>query len=527
MAAVPRESQPEETPKPALTAEITAPKKKRNPLFLIVAAVLVVVAVIYIVRYFSWASVHVSTDDATVASDVINISPQVAGTVVKVYVKDNAEVKKGTLLAELEDSSFKAAVAQAKANYDLAVAQSKGAVAQIGLTGQIGNAQILQAQGGVEQTEHATQGTIQDVQRTRSAALSARAQASGATAGVRGAEANLKAAQSNKQKALDAVAGAQSVVASAESAVKSAQANEAAAEANYQKAQNDNQRAQSLLTQGAISAQEADQAGAAYRVAEANYHAAQQQVQAAQSTVTQRQAEVATSRSQVAAADAAITQAEAQIQAAKDQAVAAQESVNQAQSQTQIALSNVQQSQAKTRQARGTLAQANTAPVQVEIQKSGAVQADAKVEQALAALKDAEIQLSRTKLYAPVDGRVSHKTVEEGALVSAGTPLMSIVPVETVWVTANFKETQLAKMRVGELVDVEVDAVPSHTFKGHVESISAGTGSTFALLPADNATGNFTKVVQRVPVKISLDPNQKNLESLRTGMSVTATVSTP
>jgi len=145
---------------------------------------------------------------------------------------------------------------------------------------------------------------------------------------------------------------------------------------------------------------------------------------------------------------------------------------------------------------------------------------------AKAALRDAQINLDRTKIYAPVDGRVSKNTVEVGNLVQPGASLMSIVPDEDVWVVANFKETQLSGVKPNQPVDVDVDAFPGKIFKGHVGSISAGTGSTFALLPADNATGNFTKVVQRVPVKIILDHGQLGMDQLRTGMSVIATITT-
>jgi membrane fusion protein (multidrug efflux system) len=103
---------------------------------------------------------------------------------------------------------------------------------------------------------------------------------------------------------------------------------------------------------------------------------------------------------------------------------------------------------------------------------------------------------------------------------------MSIVPDNDIWVVANYKETQIAHMHEGQEVDVEVDGLPQYPFKGHIESLAAGTGSIFALLPAENATGNFTKVVQRVPVKIVIDPNQKGANNLRAGLSVLATVAT-
>jgi len=151
-------------------------------------------------------------------------------------------------------------------------------------------------------------------------------------------------------------------------------------------------------------------------------------------------------------------------------------------------------------------------------------QALAKVDQARAALESAQIALERTRITAPVAGRVTRKTVEIGQQMVPGQPIMSLIPVEIPWIIANFKETQMAGLRPGEEVEIEVDAVPSHTFKGHVDSITPGTGSTFALLPADNSTGNFTKVVQRVPVKITIDPGQPDLDKLVSGLSVSVAV---
>jgi|HubBroStandDraft_1064217.scaffolds.fasta_scaffold169796_2 membrane fusion protein (multidrug efflux system) len=122
---------------------------------------------------------------------------------------------------------------------------------------------------------------------------------------------------------------------------------------------------------------------------------------------------------------------------------------------------------------------------------------------AAAQLKDARDQLAYTTIVAPADGRIGHKSVETGERVTAGSALMAVV--EDVWVVANFKETQLGKMRVGQSATINIDAIPGKTFRGFVDSWSPGSGSVFALLPPDNATGNFTKIVQRVPVKIRFD----------------------
>jgi membrane fusion protein, multidrug efflux system len=130
--------------------------------------------------------------------------------------------------------------------------------------------------------------------------------------------------------------------------------------------------------------------------------------------------------------------------------------------------------------------------------------AKANLAAAEAAQANAELQLSYTTIVAPVDGVVGKKTVETGARIQPGQALMAVVE-RNVWVLGNFKETQLARMRIGQHVDVKIDSVPGHTFGAHIDSLQPGTGSTFALLPPDNATGNFTKIVQRVPVKIVFD----------------------
>jgi membrane fusion protein (multidrug efflux system) len=160
-------------------------------------------------------------------------------------------------------------------------------------------------------------------------------------------------------------------------------------------------------------------------------------------------------------------------------------------------------------------AQANYAKAQADnerakkLQGNGAIsqqdadQFNASVLVAEAQLKDAQDQLAYTTIVAPTDGRIGHKSVESGERITAGSALMSVV--EDVWVVANYKETQLGKMRVGQKVSIHIDAIPNKDFIGIVDSWSPGSGSVFALLPPDNATGNFTKIVQRVPVKIRFD----------------------
>jgi membrane fusion protein, multidrug efflux system len=167
-------------------------------------------------------------------------------------------------------------------------------------------------------------------------------------------------------------------------------------------------------------------------------------------------------------------------------------------------------------------ADAAEAEYQVSVRQVGA--AEAQVAQRQADLDYAQLQLSYTTVAAPAPGFVSKKSVEVGQFIEAGQPLMAIVHDQDVWVVANFKETQLSKMRVGQAVTVEVDAYPGHLFRARVDSIGSATGAKFALLPPDNATGNFVKVVQRVPVKIVLTDEPDPSHPLRVGMSVTAIV---
>ena len=146
------------------------------------------------------------------------------------------------------------------------------------------------------------------------------------------------------------------------------------------------------------------------------------------------------------------------------------------------------------------------------------------VEQAAAALEAARLDLSHTRITAPMTGIVTHKTVHVGHRVQPGEPLMAIVPTHRLYITANFKETQLTDVRVGQEADIEADIYPGYIYKGHVDSISMGTGSAFSLLPPENATGNWVKVVQRVPVKIVLNQPPPPDKPLRIGLSVEVSV---
>ncbi len=217
--------------------------------------------------------------------------------------------------------------------------------------------------------------------------------------------------------------------------------------------------------------------------------------------------------------DAAGTTAQA-TQAAVESAVA---SVHEAEANLDVAEAHRVQANGALTQARAQAQAASTAPQQIALTEAQAAGADAQVLQAKAALDQAKLNLERTTIVAPAAGVVSKKSIEVGQVIQPGQPLMALTSLVDVWVTANFKETQLASMHVGQRASIDVDAY-DHPVDGHVESIAAATGATFALLPPDNATGNFVKVVQRVPVKILLDKPVDQSTPLRPGMSVTATV---
>jgi membrane fusion protein (multidrug efflux system) len=191
---------------------------------------------------------------------------------------------------------------------------------------------------------------------------------------------------------------------------------------------------------------------------------------------------------------------------------------------------NAQQAQARNAGAEAAIARdtANLASAvkQVDLLKAEIVQANAALTRAQALQSQAELNLEYTSIVAPIDGVVGNRSLRVGQFVQAGTQLMSVVPVAGAYVVANFKETQLTDVRKGQAVEIVVDTFPGQIVHGHVDSIAPASGQEFALLPPDNATGNFTKVVQRIPVKIALELDEGSAVELRPGMSVIPTVET-
>ncbi|MGV4791702.1 efflux RND transporter periplasmic adaptor subunit [Rhizobium sp. F40D2] len=350
---------------PAVVSEPSARRRAGRGLLLGATAIVLIAATAYYGHnYWTVGRFEVSTDDAYVKADNSTVAPKVSGYIADVLVSDNQVVKAGQPLARIDDSDFRAALDQAKAD-------------------------------------------------------------------VAAAEATVNA----KQASLDIQ---QSTIAAARATVDVDKANETFAEQN-------NKRYANLATSGYAPVQTAQQAASA--------------IAAAQATIIRDSA----------ALDAAVKQ---------------------------VDLLNAELAQAKAALARNQAVQ-----------------------------HQAELNLSYATIAAPVDGSVGNRTLRVGQYVQAGTQLMSVVPTSAVYVIANYKETQLTDVRPGQPVDIEVDTFPGRTYRGHVDSVAPASGQEFALLPPDNATGNFTKVVQRIPVKIVLDGQAANSD-LRPGMSVQPSIDT-
>ena len=279
-----------------------------------------------------------------------------------------------------------------------------------------------------------------------------------------------------------------------------------------------------------------EEARAGVTVAERQVEAARAQLVAAEAHVRERQAsatkaarDVERLRPLVEKEEVAQQQFDAAV-AASDAARAASDAavsdVAAARMQVAVAEQRVIQASAAVGRAEAAMATARTAPEQLEVSRARAAAAAARVKQAAAVLTQARLNLERTTIVAPSTGIVGRRAVELGQLVQPGQPLFALVANDDLWVVANFKETQLADMRAGQAAVVAVDALDGRRFNGTVDSIGAATGARFSLLPPENATGNFVKVVQRVPVKIVLEAGQDTGGQLRPGLSVVPTVYT-
>ena len=284
--------------------------------------------------------------------------------------------------------------------------------------------------------------------------------------------------------------------------------------------------AQAQLTVNQAEYEKAEASYAKDSTAELAY--ARANVDARQANCDRAQADLARMKPLLAKAEISQQQFDAYLAAARvadSELKAAKERLAATQQTAEVSKVSMQAEQAKVEKARAGVREALANHKQVNIRQADASSAIAAVAQARANLLAAELQLSYTTLVAPIDGVVTKKSVEPGQIVQPGQGLLLLIPLHDVWVTANFKETQLAKVRPGQKAEILVDMY-DETFPGHVDSIAGSTGSRLSLLPPENATGNFVKVVQRIPVKIVLDPIPPGKAVLRPGMNVEATIVT-
>lgn len=380
-------------------------------------------------RGWRFASVHESTDDAYVTTDIHPINARIEGTVIRVEVQDNQTVAAGTVVVQLDPRDYEVARQQSQAALEVARHQADVAQANIGVVAANAQGQTTSALGNIDAAE---------------ASIS-----------------TLEAA-----------------LAEAQAGVPVAQANLARVEADLVNAKLTLNRNTELVQQGALPQQQLDEARANYDALLAQQKALQEQIRQAQARVVQAQKSLDNAQGKLQATEGTLQQAQA----------------------------GIQQTEASRRQYKSALA---------------------AIAQSEAELQHAELQLSYTEIATPIAGRIGNKTVQVGQRVQPGQTLMSVVQ-PTPWVVANFKETQLEHMRPGQPVDIKIDAFPDHVFTGTVDSIAPASGANFALLPPDNATGNFTKIVRRIPVKIVFDAASiRGYETLITsGMSVITTVET-
>ncbi|MGB8064732.1 MAG: HlyD family secretion protein [Candidatus Sulfotelmatobacter sp.] len=277
----------------------------------------------------------------------------------------------------------------------------------------------------------------------------------------------------------------------------------------------------SVNTSSQVSATQADvnSARAGIQVAQQQYEAAKAELQEAEANDVKAQNDLGRYKQLVEKQEISSQQYDQAVAASKASAAA----VAAARASSDAARQQVTQAQGRLVQAEANYRYANTAPKQMQIMRAKATSALAEAQRKKADLDQAALNLQYTKIIAPVNGIVSDRTVEVGQNVAPGQELMKVINLDDVWITANFKETQLRNMKAGQHVTIEVDA-NGRKYEGKVDSVAGASGARFSLLPPENATGNYVKVVQRVPVKIDLNPGSNNDHQLRPGESVTPKV---
>lgn len=511
------------------TAEPQDPRRKT--IGWVIAAAVLIFGGIYGYNFWKFSTTHVSTDDAYITGNVVNVSPIIGGTLSQLTVDEGDTVKAGQLIARLDDSSQIASLRQAQEAYDAAQSQVPQARTNLLYERQTTAAAIEKAQDALKTQSAKTAAAHAQIILTRATTEN---EVNQATQQVSMASAQAAQADATADAAETAVAAARQTVQTMQQAADAAEANVASAEANDSRDAADEARYSKLLAQQAVTQQQYDVAHATYVSADSQLNAVRHQVEQAQSQVVQSQVAVQQAQAQALSAQKAAKAAHQEVEVARAGLMLAEAN----DTQVGISQNNFISNQTQGSQAEADLSTALAGQQQVEMKREQIATLQAQAAQSKAALADAQVQEEDTKIYAPSDGQVVRKGANVGAAISPGQTIVTMTTLNanepSVWLEANFKETQMEGVEPGEPVDVDVDAFPGKVFKGKVDSIDTATGAVDTLLPPDNATGNFTKVVQRIPVKIVFFPagpgdgsqyaTADDIAQLRQGMSATPTI---
>ena len=506
-------------------------KKPASPLRkVIIAGIIaaaVIAAIIWGISYYNYSQNHVGTDDAYITGNLVNVSPIISGTLNSLTVDEGSVVKQGQLIGRIEDSGPRASLAQAQAAYQSALSQLPQAEQNLVYQQQATGANIRKAQADLAAQQAKTAGAQQQVILSRNQVLN---QVQQAISQVAQAQAQAAQYDAQVQTARSAVATQLQNVRTAQRAADAADAEINGTQATYEKNRTDQARYAKLVTQQAVTPQQYDAAYAATASAASQLDAARFQAAQAHSQVDSSRATVAQELNQLKAAQRAFDAANQNVEVARAGLGIARANL----SLIPIQQSNVLNNFGQNASALADVATAQAGRTQIKVREDEIKTYQANANSALAQLHNAQVTESDTYLYAPNDGTVVRKAVNIGASLASGQTIVTITQGDYVYVTANFKETQLNDVKPNESAEVEVDSFPGLIFHGYVRSVNEATGAVQALLPPDNATGNFTKVVQRIPVRIELRPAKAgedkkfatatDIANLRQGMSVTATI---
>ncbi len=457
-----------------LESPIEEKKKTRLPIYLVGGLVLISA----IAGFFWWqyARQFETTDDAFLEGNISNVSSKISANISKLHVKENQNVKKGDLLIELESADLQSKVDQARASLNLAFTIRDKAKASISLVKKTGLGNYNEANSNLGTTKT-------KIQTTKINASSKLTDIEKAKRKSQTSEANFKRIQSQ--------------IPASEAFLEQAKAQIPNSKIKLELALKETERIKRLHETGDISQKELDIAA---------------------KDLSSAKTEIITSQKQFEIAQSQLNSLRKQIDVERALSKEVESDIDSAENDYNQSLAQVETVKSESNESLGRLQSAKTFSEKVAIENSDLATAEARILEEEIAVKQAELQLSYSKIYAPQDGFVVKSSVQEGSLVQPDQALMAITQNE-LWIIANFKETQLERIKIGQLVEIRIDTYPNTVFYGKLDSFQAATGGRMSILPAENATGGFVKVVQRIPVKIVFNETPDKKYFLVPGMS--------